>query len=135
MQNNIYKKRLDYLRRKSKRSYNSYIGVRDDLDDSIYDVAINFNILLDKERLDSYSINAIDFDRMRLELVDNEKGILYIGECANESELVDYSYNEIAFISVQEVYPDKRIEKLYSIIDNKKLLLKLLIRLGNTILF
>ena len=73
----MYKDRIEYLKRAIKRTYKHYTGERSDGEASIKDVAKFFNIPIDETRLDTYSINEIDFKIPSIELKDNLTNTIY----------------------------------------------------------
>ena len=103
----------DYLKRDIKRTYKRYTGERTDTEATIYDVAEKFNIPVDKERLEDYSITAIDYKVPSIGIYDKKEGILYFGKYTDSAELLNYGGCGLNFIRVIKIDNDSTLESLY----------------------
>lgn len=111
----MYKDRIEYLKRAIKRTYKHYTGERSDGEASIKDVANFFNIPIDETRLDTYSINEIDFKIPSIELKDNLTNTIYKASYTSDAELLNSSGGKVRFNSLTTLTPTHKHESLYYI--------------------
>lgn len=105
---------LEYLKREIKRNYKRYIGERTDAPATMLDVAKHFNIPIDENRLEDYSVKNIDYKTPSIEIIDNKNGISYVSTYTGAADLLNY-YGPTQFINVVEESNIRKIETLYFI--------------------
>ena len=105
---------LEYLKREIKRNYKRYIGERTDAPATMLDVAKHFNIPIDENRLEDFSVKNIDYKTPSIEIIDNKNEISYVSTYTGNANLLNY-YGPTQFISVVEKSNIRKIETLYYI--------------------
>lgn len=83
--------KLDFFKRKIKRNYKFFTGERTDGKATLMDVLKPFNIFIDEERTDDYSIECIDFSVPSIKVIDKKTKTTYVAKYTNEVELLNYS--------------------------------------------
>ncbi|HBA38048.1 MAG TPA: hypothetical protein DCY94_04945 [Firmicutes bacterium] len=130
-------RRLDYIKRVIKRTYKWYTGERDDGKASITDVAKWFDIKLDEERLEDYSIREFGFDIPSIEIVDSKTGTVYESKYTSDADMLNSSGGAIKYVRVVEHNALYEAESLYYIPyphtenENRHIVTKVSLRKGD----
>lgn len=106
--------KLDYLKRKIKRNYKFFTGERTDGKATLMDVLKPFNIFIDEERTDDYSIECIDFSVPSIKVIDKKTNTTYTSKYTDHAKLLNYSGSK-SFVNVIISNPNCKFESLYYI--------------------
>lgn len=128
----MYQDRIEYLKRAIKRTYKQYTGERKDGEASIKDVAHFFNIPIDEERMEDYSVSAIDYNTPSIEIIDRRTETIYNSKYTNNAKLLNYyASGQPQFNSLIAITPTHKIESLYYIGSENPIIEKLTIKEGD----
>lgn len=116
-----YQEKIEYLKRKIKRTYKWYTGERVDGQSTIEDIAKLFSIELDNTRLNDYTISSIDFNIPSIEIYDKKRNTTYKSEFTSDAKLLNYSGGDVCFVNVKSFNPICETESIgYIGADNYK---------------
>lgn len=120
----MYQDRIEYLKRKIKRTYKRYTGERTDRKATLLDVAKFFNIPVDESRTEDYIIKTIDYNTPSIEIKDEKNDIVYNATYTGNADLLNYS-GAMQFNKVTSVSPLRIEESLYYIDDETPIITKM----------
>ncbi len=116
-----YNNKIEYLKRKIKRTYKWYTNERTDVNATILDIAKLFKIKLDEKYLSSYKIKSINYnDKINIEIEDTNNNILY--KAFYSDNLVNSLTNRNSFIYVTILEDNKKINRAFYINDDEPFL-------------
>ena len=128
----MYQDRIEYLKRAIKRTHKQYTGERKDGEASIKDVAHFFNIPIDEERMEDYSVSAIDYNTPSIEIIDRRTETTYISKYTNNAKLLNhYASGQPQFNCLIAITPTHKIDSLYYIGSENPIIEKLTIKEGD----
>lgn len=126
--------RLEYLKRKIKRTYKQYKGERDDGEATLIDVANFFNIPIDETRIEDYTIKNISFKEPCIEIYDAKTKTSYIANYTYNADLLNTYGGRTRFNRLRIHNPLATVDSIYYIGENTPLKSKISFTSGDYIL-